>query len=267
MKKKLLSLLLVFVILLVGCGTKVNDLDKTKKVKIGVSPVPHEEITKVAQKLLKEEGIELEIKVFDDYIQPNLALNDGSLDANFFQHLPYLETFNKEKNTKLVSVASVHVEPIALYSKSVKNINDFKDGAEILIPADASNGSRALFLLEKNGLIKLKEGLKNLVTEQDILENKKNIKFTPIDAALIPKAYKEKDGAVINSNYAIQAGLNPLKDGLIIEGSESKYSNVIAVKKSNKDKEVIKKVIKAFQSKEVKEYIEKSFKGAVVPAF
>lgn len=149
MKRKLLSLLLVFAILLVGCGTKSKDIDATKKIKIGVSPVPHEEISKIAQKLLKEDGIELEIKVFDDYVQPNLALNDGSLDANFFQHLPYLETFNKEKNTKLVSVGAVHVEPIALYSSSVKNINDFKDGAEILIPADASNGSRALFLLEK----------------------------------------------------------------------------------------------------------------------
>ncbi|MFM1525227.1 MULTISPECIES: MetQ/NlpA family ABC transporter substrate-binding protein [Helcococcus] len=267
MRKKLLSLLLVFAILLVGCGTKAKDIDSTKKIKIGVSPVPHEEISKIAQKLLKEDGIELEIKVFDDYVQPNLALNDGSLDANFFQHLPYLETFNKEKNTKLVSIGPVHVEPIALYSSSVKNINDFKDGAEILIPADASNGSRALFLLEKNGLIKLKEGTGNLVTEQDIVENKKNIKFTPVDAALIPKAYKEKDGAVINSNYAIQAGLNPVKDGLVIEGSESKYSNIIAVKESDKNKEIIKKLLKAFQSKGVKEYIEKNFKGAVVPAF
>lgn len=267
MKKKLLSLLLVFAILLVGCGTKAKDIDATKNIKIGVSPVPHEEISKIAQKLLKEDGIELEIKVFDDYVQPNLALNDGSLDANFFQHLPYLETFNKEKNTKLVSVGAVHVEPIALYSSSVKKINDFKDGAEILIPADASNGSRALFLLEKNGLIKLKEGTGNLVTEQDIVENKKNIKFKPVDAALIPKAYKEKDGAVINSNYAIQAGLNPVKDGLVIEGSESKYSNIIAVKESDKNKEIIKKLLKAFQSKEVKEYIEKNFKGAAVPAF
>lgn len=263
MKKKIVLVLLVLVLALTACGGSGKE---STKLKIGVSPVPHAEIAEIAKEKLAKDGIELEIVVFDDYVQPNLALKDGDLDANFFQHVPYLEEFNKEHKTEIVSAGGVHVEPIAFYSTKVKSLEELEDGAEVLIPNDASNGSRALKLLEKNGLIKLKEGA-NLVTELDIVENTKNIKFTPVEAALIPASYAEVGGAVINSNYAISAGLNPVKDGIVIEGQESDYSNVIAIRTADKDNENLKKLVEAFQSTEVKNFIEEKYEGSVVPAF
>ena len=275
MKKRLVALILALAFVLGACSTgttpstegEKKESNEPTKLVIGVSPVPHEELTKIAQKILKDEGIELEIKVFDDYVLPNEALADGSLDANFFQHEPYMKTFEQEKGQDFANIGGVHVEPIALYSTKIKSLDELKDGAEILIPADSSNGSRALFLLETNGLIKLKEGVGDLVTEQDIVENPKNVKFTPVDAAILTKSYADVDAAVINSNFAIQAGLNPLKDGIVIEGTESKYANIIAVREADKDKEVFQKLIKAFQSEEVKKFIEDTYKGSVVPAF
>lgn len=264
MKKKTILVLLALVLVLAACGGTQGT--ETKKLKIGVSPVPHAELAEIAKEKLAKEGIELEIVVFDDYVQPNLALKDGDLDANFFQHVPYLEEFNKEQKTDLVSAGGVHVEPIAFYSTKVKSLDELTDGAEILIPNDASNGSRALKLLAQNGLIKLPENT-TLVTEKDIVENPKNIKFTPIEAALIPGSYKDVDGAVINSNYAISAGLNPVNDGIVIEGQESDYANVIAVRSADKDKEVIKKLVESFQSQEIKDFIQTKYEGSVVPAF
>lgn len=267
--KKLLALLVALTLVLAACvgSGQEGTSAESKKLVIGVSPVPHEEITKIVQEKLASEGIELEIKVFDDYVQPNLALEDGSLDLNFFQHEPYLNTFNSENDTHLVSLGGVHIEPIAFYSTKVKNLDELADGAEILIPADASNGSRALLLLQDQGLIKLKEGLETY-TETDIEENSKNLKFTPVEAALIPSTYGDVDGAVINSNYAIDADLNPLKDGLAIETAEGNpYANVIAVKEDRKDDEAIKKVLEAFQSEEVKKHIEEKFNGQIIPAF
>lgn len=268
MKKKLLALVLALGLIIVGCSSQTKNTEKDlKKVVLGVSPVPHAEIAELVKEELAKEGIELEIKVFDDYVQPNLSLKEGSLTANFFQHVPYMEKFMEEHKTKFVSLGAVHVEPIALFSKKVKSIFELREGAEILIPADASNGSRALFLLEKNGLIKLKDGVGTLVTEQDIIGNPKKIKFTPVESALMPKTYGDVDGAVINSNYALSAGLNPVKDGLAIEGSESKYANIIAVTKENAENETLKKVLKAFQSEQVKKFIKEKYNGAVVPAF
>lgn len=266
MKKKLLALILALTFLLAACGSSEKPAGDSKTVKIGVSPVPHEEITKLAQTALEKEGIKLEIVVFDDYVKPNLAVKDGELDLNFFQHAPYMETFNKENGTKLVSLGGVHVEPIAFYSKQVKSLDELKDGAEILIPNDATNGARALFLLQQNGLIKLKEGVE-LPTLLDIEDNPKNIKFTEVEAAFIPTSYAEVAGAVINSNYAINAGLNPLEDGIVIEDKESNYANVIAVNEDKKDDETLKKVYEAFSSEEVKKFIEEKYKGAIVPAF
>lgn len=263
--KKILSLILAVLLTftLVACGNGNSD---NNKVTIGVSPVPHEEIAKVAKEILAKDGITLEIKVFDDYVQPNLAVKDGELDANFFQHVPYLTEFNKANNTNIVPVGNVHVEPIAFYSTKVDSLDKLADGAEIIIPNDPSNGARALKLLANNNLIKLDESV-DLPTVKNITENTKNIKFTEIEAALIAGAYKEVDGAVINSNYAIGANLNPVKDGIVIEGSESDYANVIAVNKDRENDEIIKKVLSAFQSEEVKKLLEEKFDGAVVPAF
>lgn len=264
--KRVLGLLLAVLFVFVSCSSKEATKAGDKKVKIGVSPVPHEEIAKVAKDLLKKEGIELEIVVFDDYVQPNLAVKDKDLDLNFFQHKPYMEKFNKENNTSLVSLGGVHVEPIAFYSKKVKSLDELKDGGEVIIPNDATNGSRALLLLSENNLIKLKEG-KDLYTVEDIVENKKNIKFLEIEAALIPASLKDVDGAVINSNYALSNGLNPLTDGIVIENKESNYANVIATLKERENDEVLKKVLKAFTSQEVKKFIEDKYKGAIIPSF
>lgn len=266
MKKKLLLIVLALTFILTACGSKEAPKSDGTTVKIGVSPVPHEEIAKIAKEALAKEGINLEIVVFDDYVKPNLAVNEGELDANFFQHVPYMETFNKENGTKLVSLGGVHVEPIAFYSEKVKSLDELEDGAEVLIPNDATNGARALFLLEKNGLISLKKDVE-LPTLLDIEKNPKNIKFTEVEAALIPSSYKEVAGAVINSNYAINAGLNPLKDGIVIEDKESNYSNVIAVNEDKKDDEILKKVYKAFSSEEIKKFLEEKYQGSIVPAF
>ncbi len=271
MKKTILRGILAAGILLTGLSASGISAEATSKteevtVKIGLSPVPHEEIAKEAKEELKKEGINLEIIVFDDYMQPNLALKDKDLDANFFQHLPYLDKFNKENNTKIVSLGGIHLEPISFYSAKVKKIEELKEGAEIIIPNDATNGSRSLFLLEKNGLLKLKEGVK-LPTVADITENPKRLKFTEVEAALIPGAYKDADGAIINSNYALGAGLNPLTDGIITEDKESPYANVIAVNEERKDDPILKKVYAAFTSERVKKFIDEKYKGAIVPAF
>lgn len=265
MKKKLLVLLVALIIVLSACGKKSGNSD-SKTVKIGVSPVPHEAISKIAQEKLKAKGINLEITTFDDYVKPNLAVKDKELDLNFFQHVPYMEAFNKEHKTSLVSLGGVHVEPIAFYSNKVKSLDELKENAEILIPNDATNGARALFLLAKNNLISLKKDVE-LPTLLDIVDNKKNIKFTEVEAAFITSSYKEVDGAVINSNYAISAKLNPLKDGIVIEDKESNYANVVAVNEDRKDDPILKEVYEAFASKEVKEFLEKEYKGAIIPAF
>lgn len=263
--KKTIGILLALVLVLTACSTSNEGSKDT--IKIGVSPVPHEAITKKVAEILEKEGVKVEISVFDDYVQPNLSLEDGSLDANFFQHEPYLNTFNEENGTNLSSIGGVHIEPIAFYSTKYDSLDSLPDGAEILIPADSSNGSRALLLLAQNGLIEIDDSKGAVVTDQYITNNPKNIKFTPVEAGLIPGTYADVDGAVINSNYAIPAGLNPLTDGIVIEDSNSPYANVIAVKTERKDEEIFKKLIEAFQSEEVKEYIEKEYDGSIIPAF
>ena len=265
MKKKILLLITALILILSACGKKETNED-AKTVKIGVSPVPHEAIAKIAQENLKSKGINLEIITFDDYVKPNLAVKDKELDLNFYQHVPYMETFNKEQGTNLVSIGAVHIEPIAFYSDKVKSLDELKNDAEILIPNDATNGARALLLLEQNNLIKLKDNV-DLPTLLDIEENPKNIKFTEVEAAFITSSYKDVDGAVINSNYAISGGLNPLEDGIVIEDKESNYANVLAVNEDRKDDSILKEVYKAFASKEVKEFLEDEYKGSIIPAF
>lgn len=252
---------------LTGCGAKEEAKGKDdNKIVLGVSPTPHEEIIKHLEPQFKEAGLTVEVKAFDDYILPNEALNDGDLDANYFQHKPYLEQFCADHNMELVSLGGVHVEPMGLYSKKVKSIDDIADGAEILIPNDPTNGARALLLLEKNGLIKMKDPKNLAATEKDIVENKKNLKFTAVDAATIPKAYEEVDAGVINSNFALGAGIDP-KTALVQEDKDSPWTNIVAVKKENKDLPKFKKLMEVLHSDEAKAFIEKQYKGEVLPAF
>ncbi len=271
MRKKLLALALgLIVVLTTACGAKNENSKSTenksevKVVKIGVSPEPHQKLVELVKEDLEKEGIKLDIVTFTDYIQPNLALDGKELDLNFFQHKPYLDKFNSEKNTKLSSLGSVHVEPMGLY---LNNATEIKDGAEIAIPNDPSNGARALILLDKNGIIKLKDNTNILSSVNDIVENPKKIKITEIEAAQLPRVVKDIDGAVINGNYAIEAGLSPAKDAKLIEGKESPYANIVVVRTGEENNETYKKVLKALQSEKIKEYIKKTYDGAVVPAF
>ena len=276
MKKFLgFALILVLSIALAACGSEKDksgsDTDKeAKKIVVGASNVPHAEILEKAKPLLKEKGIDLEIETFQDYVLPNKALNDKELDANYFQHIPYLEGQIKENGYDFVNAGGIHIEPIALYSQKYKSIDKLPEGATIIMSSSVADHGRALSLLEKNGLITLKEGIdKTTATTKDIVENKKNLKFdADYEAALLPKIYEsgEGDAVLINSNYAIDAGLNPLEDSIAIEDSESPYVNVIAVNKGDENKEAIKALVEVLHSKEIQDFILKEYKGAVVPA-
>lgn len=265
--KKISKIFLISVLSLSIFTACSKDSGSTTKLVIGASPDPHAKILELVKDDLKKEGIELEIQEFTDYVIPNKALAQKDLDANFFQHEPYLIDFAKKENLDLVSLGSTHVEPMALYSDDIKNTDDLKDGAEIAIPNDTVNGARALILLEVNGLIKVDKKAGLNATERDVIENPKNLKFTALEAALLPQALKDVDAAVINGNYAIEAGLNPVKDGIIVEGAESPYANIVAVRKGEEGEEKFKKLLKALQSEKVKKFIEEEFDGAFVPAF
>ncbi|OOM80259.1 membrane lipoprotein TpN32 precursor [Clostridium puniceum] len=274
-KKSILSIVLAGIVTLglVGCGGTNNTASKDSKsdkvIKIGVTPKPHKEIVEIAKPLLEKEGYTVEITEFNDYVQPNTAVSEGSLDANFFQHAPYLKEQNESKGFKLVSVGAVHLEPMGLYSKKIKNLDELKDGSTIAIPNDATNEARALKLLESKGIIKIKEG--ELATPKDITENKKNLKFSELEAAAVPRAIDDVDAAVINGNYAIEAKFNPTKDAIIIEDKNSEaakpYANIIVVKEGNEKQEKIQALVKALTSPEVKAFIEKEYSGAVIPVF
>ncbi|WP_370246251.1 MetQ/NlpA family ABC transporter substrate-binding protein [Candidimonas sp. SYP-B2681] len=238
-----------------------------EKLSIAATPVPHAELLEFVKPVLAKEGVELEIKVFTDYVQPNQQVADGHIDANFFQHKPYLDSFNKEHKTKLVSVGLVHVEPFGAYSQKLKNINDLKEGALVALPNDPSNGARALLLLQKNGLIKLKDPTNILATSRDIVENPKKLKFRELEAATLPRILPDVDLALINTNYALEAGLNPVKDALFIEGADSPYANLIATTEAKKDSPAIIKLVQALQSTQTRQFILDKYKGAIVTAF
>ena len=265
--KKLLSVLSILVLslaILGGCSPRKSE---DNKIKIGVSPNPHSELVSLVLEDLKSDGVEVEIVVFTDYVQPNLALAAGDLDANFFQHAPYFEDFIAKEKLDLVSLGNVHVEPMALYSETLKSVDDLVDGSKVAIPNDTVNGGRALLLLEANGFIKLKDGVGLEATENDIVENPKNLDIVPLEAAALPITLKDVDAAVINGNYALDAGLNPLKDGLLIEGGSSPYANLIAVRKGEETQDKFVKLLKALQSDKVKTFIEETYEGGVAPAF
>ena len=238
-----------------------------EKLVVAATPVPHAEILELIKPTLAKEGVDLEIKVFTDYVQPNVQVDQKRLDANYFQTLPYLKSFNEGKGTNLVTVIGVHVEPFGGYSKKVKTLAELKDGATIAIPNEGSNSGRALILLQKAGLIELKDPKNAVSTPQDIAKNPHNFKFKELESAMLPRVLDQVDLDMINTNYALEAGLNPAKDALIIEGSDSPYVNFLVARPDNKDSAAIQKLAKALTSPEVKAFIEKKYSGAVLPAF
>ncbi|WP_110969905.1 MetQ/NlpA family ABC transporter substrate-binding protein [Pseudomonas huaxiensis] len=236
-------------------------------LSVAATAVPHAEILEFVKPTLAKEGVDLKVKVFTDYIQPNVQVAEKRLDANFFQHQPYLDEFNKGKGTNLVSIAGVHLEPLGAYSSKFKKLDEIPSGANVVIPNDATNGGRALLLLQKAGLIKLKDAANILSTPKDIAENPKGLKIRELEAATLPRVLTQVDLALINTNYALEAKLNPEKDALIIEGSDSPYVNILVARPDNKDSVALKKLVGALHSPEVKQFILEKYKGAVIPAF
>jgi D-methionine transport system substrate-binding protein len=238
-----------------------------EKLSIAATAVPHAEILKHIKPTLAEQGVELDIKVFTDYVQPNIQVSEGRLDANYFQHKPYLEEFNKGRGTELTPVTGVHVEPFGAYSRKIDSLGELSEGATVAIPNDVTNGGRALLLLHKEGVITLEDPTDILATPQDIVENPKNLEFYELEAATLPRVLGQVELALINTNYALDAGLNPTEDALAIEGSDSPYVNILVARPENKDSEAMQKLAEALTSDQVREFIKEQYEGAVVPAF
>ena len=236
-------------------------------ISVAATAVPHAEILEFIKPALAKDGVELKVKVFTDYVQPNVQVAEGRLDANFFQHQPYLDEFNASRGTALVSIAGVHVEPFGAYSSKIKTLAELAEGAQVVIPNDATNGGRALLLLQKAGVIKLKDGAGITATVKDIAENPKAIKVRELEAATLPRVLAQVDLALINTNYALEAGLNPTKDALVIEGADSPYVNILVTTAEQKDNAALQKLAKALHTPEVKKFIADKYQGAVVPAF
>ncbi len=238
-----------------------------EKLSVAATPVPHAEILEFVKPQLAEQGVELDVKVFTDYIQPNIQVDQKRMDANFFQHQPYLDEFNDGRGTDLVTVTGVHVEPFGAYSSKIDSLEDLQEGAVVAIPNDPTNGGRALLLLQKAGLIKLEDKSKITATPRDIAENPKDLDFKELEAATLPRILGQVDVALINTNYALEAGLNPSEDALVIEGSESPYVNILVARPDNKDSDAMQKLANALKSEAVKDFIMEKYEGAVVPAF
>lgn len=276
--KKILSLLLsasLLAVLLVGCGnskdgnTAEGTNETTKKLVVGATPAPHAEILEFVKPILEEEGIELEVKIFTDYVIPNNALASKDIDANFFQHKPFLDEFNDKNNQELVSKATVHFEPLGVYPGRTAKLEDLEDGAEIAIPNDASNRTRALKLLEAQGLIQLKQGTGESVTVKDIAENSKNLKFTEVAAVQVAKVLPDVAVGVVNGNYAIEEGISDkalAKEASTSEGAKT-YANILAVRPDNQNDEAIVKLAQVLNSGKVKQFIEEKYQGDFVPTF
>lgn len=253
-----------------GESTEAAAPAELTKLVVGASPAPHAEILNAAKDVLAAKGYELEIVEFTDYVLPNNALDSGDLDANYFQHKPYLDSFNEQNGTKLVSAGAIHYEPFGIYAGKSASLEEVPDKGTVLVPNDVSNEARALLLLEAQGLITLKEGVGLNATKMDIVENPKNLDIVELEAAQLPRSLSDGDIAVINGNYAIEAGLK-VKDALAVEDSESlaatTYGNVIAVREGDENSDAIKALIEALTSDEVKAFMEETYEGAVVPLF
>lgn len=237
------------------------------KIKVAATPVPHAEILEYAQTLVPDNDLNIDIVVVTDYVLPNLMLDEGEVDANFMQHQPYLTEFNKANNLNLVSVGGIHLEPLGGYSKKIKDIKDLPQNGKVAIPNDATNGGRALILLNNNGVITLDDPTNILSSLTDIKENPKNLSFIELEAPMLARTIDEVDLALINTNFALDADLNPMEDALIIEDKNSPYVNIVVVKSDNKDQENVQKLMKVLQSDEMRQFIETKYKGSILPGF
>lgn len=271
-----LPILILIGVVLTGCGvdkqtstTAKGTSQKEVVLKVGASSTPHAEILKFIEPALKKQGIKLDIIVINDGIQTNQQTANGELDANYFQHIPYLNQVNKDSGLDLVSVKGIHIEPFGVYSKKIKSIDDLSDGAKIAIPKDPVNFSRALQLFATNRLIELKQKEKDNFdyTLEDITKNDKHLQFIGVDGPVLVRSLDDVEAAAINTNYALEGGFKPKKDALIIEGDQSPYVNILVADKSRKNDKNIQKLAKALITKEVRKFIEDKYQGAVVPAF
>ena len=259
---------------LTGCGSTDKKAEgstgstDSKVIKVAASATPHAEILEEAKPLLEKEGYDLEVTVFDDYVQPNEVVDSGDFDANYFQHAPYMEQFNKEKGTKLVDAGDIHYEPFGIYPGTKKSLDEIADGDEIAVPNDTTNEARALLLLQDNGIIKLKDGAGLTATVNDIAENPHNIKIVELEAAQVARVTGETAFVVLNGNYALQAGYSVKKDALAYEAADSEaaktYVNIIAVKDGNQDSDAIKAVVQVLKSDDIKKFIDEKYDGAVI---
>ena len=257
MKKLLLAVLL-------GTSLLANAADK---LVVGASPTPHAELLEHLKPMLAQQGVDLEIKVYTDYVQPNVQLVEKRIDANFFQHKPYMDEFNRSRGASVQAVADVLIAPFGAYSKKITNISELKDGAVVAIPNDAVNGGRALQLLDQAKIIKLTDPKNNMSTEKDIVQNLKNIKIKQLEAPMLPRVLGEVDMAIINTTFALEAKLSPSKDALMLESGQSNYVNLLAARADNKDSPAMQKLVAALRSPESKKFIIERFKGSLVPAF
>ena len=264
--KKILAIALVALLTIVSVFAQATSetQSSTTKIVVGATPEPHAALLSLVVDDLSAQGITLEVKEFTDYVTPNDAVEYGEIDANYFQHIPYLESFNTEHGYHLVNAGGIHVEPIALYSKKYSSLSDIPNGAVIAIPNDPTNEGRALLLLQSAGLIKLKDNAGLEAIPLDIVENPKNLKFSEIEAATLPRILSDVDAAVINGNYAIPAGLVATRDGLYVEGADSPYVNVIAVKAGNENNPAVNALVEALKSDEVKAYVAEHYKNGEV---
>lgn len=276
MKKKLLSLAAVGILavgLFTGCGSsdekKAEDTDSKGTIKVAASETPHAEILEQAKPLLEKEGWDLEVTVFNDYVQPNLVVESGEFDANYFQHIPYLEEFNEEQKTHLVNAGGIHYEPFGIYPGTKNSLDDLEKGDVIAVPNDTTNEARALLLLQDNGVITLKDGVGLEATVNDIVDNPKGVEIRELEAAQVSRVTEEVAFVVLNGNYALEAGYSVAKDAVTYEKNDSEaaqtYVNVIAVKEGNEDNEGIKALVKVLKSDEIKKYINDNYDGAVIP--
>lgn len=261
MKKNLLALSVVFAAL----GFGMSGMANAGTVKVGATPLPHAEILEFVKPIVAKRGVDLEVVEFNDYVQPNLAVDDGELDANFFQHRPYLDTFVADHGSDLINVAGIHIEPMGVYSKNIKALSDLKNGDTIAIPNDPTNGGRALLLLHSAGVIKVADPNDVTTTVLDITENPKNIDFKELEAAQLPRSLSDVTAAVINTNFAMPAGLNPLKDAIVLENADSPYVNILVANSKSANTSDMKILVEALTSKETADFINKKYEGSVVP--
>jgi len=265
-----LAIALILIGSIAGCGNRGGNTDPTV-LNIGASASPHAEILEFVKPMMEERGITMNITVFNDFVQPNVALHEGDIDANYFQHVPYLDSFNEARGWTLTPVGAVHYEPLGIYPGRTTSLDELQDGAQIAIPNDPTNGARALLLLEYNGLITLDPTAGIAATVRDITDNPMNLTITEMEAAQIPRALQDVDLAVINGNFAMQAGMNVKDDALAFEDPDSPaaqtYKNVIVVRYGEEDNKAVRILLEVLHSEEVRNFIDETYRGAVVPIF